>query len=253
MTTAQKLTAEELEDLTPDELTRIFVSSIDMDDDDYLNFLIYNGSHTYGLDKTDGIPLHEHIFRGRILDVEKCIAAGDDINFENIYGLLPISYTIKPIEIESHDIYYEYNELNTSKKYKKPSRCINYRPPNYKDLLNLLLANGVDVNRSNKYGSTPLHYAISGYTPNENDIIYTLLNANVNVNVQDNIGYTPLHYAVFKNNPELVEILINAGANTEIRNYTGISPAQLSINLGHYHMYELIQDMPMKPINFING
>lgn len=245
MTTAQKLTAEELEDLTPDELTRIFVSSIDMDDDDYLNFLIYNGSHTYGLEKTDGIPLHEHIFRGRILDVEKCIAAGDDINFENIHGLLPISYTIKPIEIHLQDIYYECNELGKPKKRKSSSRSINYRPPNYKDLFNLLIANGVDVNRANKYGTTPLHYAVTGHTPNENDIIYTLLNANVDVNVQDNIGYTPLHEAVFKNNLELIVILIKAGANTEIRNHNGISSTQMSINLGHNQIYELIKDMTM--------
>jgi ankyrin repeat protein len=64
---------------------------------------------------------------------------------------------------------------------------------------------------------TPLHYAVhlSGRKA-ENAV--ALIQAGANVNARDNSGHTPLMLAVKRQNAEVVNILLDAGANAQLRN-----------------------------------
>jgi len=64
---------------------------------------------------------------------------------------------------------------------------------------------------------TPLHYAVhlSGRKA-ENAV--ALIQAGANVNARDNSGHTPLMLAVKRQNAEVVNILLDAGANAKLRN-----------------------------------
>ena len=53
-----------------------------------------------------------------------------------------------------------------------------------------LIDKGADVNHKNKYGWTPLHYAVAFY---RKEIVELLLSHQANISAQNKDGYTPLH------------------------------------------------------------
>jgi ankyrin repeat protein len=79
------------------------------------------------------------------------------------------------------------------------------------------LNKGADINGRGFGGQTPLHYAVhlSGRKA-ENAV--ALIQAGANVNARDNSGHTPLMLAVKRQNAEVVNILLDAGANAQLRN-----------------------------------
>ncbi|MBQ7652472.1 MAG: ankyrin repeat domain-containing protein, partial [Victivallales bacterium] len=85
---------------------------------------------------------------------------------------------------------------------------------------------------SNAQGKTPLHLAALksnklGYDSNANDNVVCLLAAGAKVNVMDNAGNTPLHLAAKSNFPATYSALVDAGADTQAKNYNGQTPESL--------------------------
>jgi ankyrin repeat protein len=56
----------------------------------------------------------------------------------------------------------------------------------------------------------------------------------VSVNQRDSMGRTPLHSAVAAAQPKLIEMLIAAGAATELSTQTGVTPLGLAVELGEH-------------------
>lgn len=73
------------------------------------------------------------------------------------------------------------------------------------EIMDILLANGADINRQNSMGISPLHYAVAH---NQNDIVTYLLSHQANPNGHDFSGVTPLMLAILKNNTSAVQILL---------------------------------------------
>ena len=75
----------------------------------------------------------------------------------------------------------------------------------HKDVVEVLLANGADVNAKDSGGFTPLYMAARfGRT----DLVELLLGRNANVDAQDNDGQTPLFAAAEAGNDATVELLL---------------------------------------------
>lgn len=77
----------------------------------------------------------------------------------------------------------------------------------------LAIAAGADINRKNKFGKTPLHYA------RNSRIIKVLIEHKVNVNIRDNNGRPPMYYyAIERERLGLADAksLINNGADATI-------------------------------------
>ncbi len=67
------------------------------------------------------------------------------------------------------------------------------------------------VNRGDRFGRTPLHYA-AALNPDPK-VPETLIELGAEVNARDLLKFTPLHYAAaFNENPAVVELLIEKGA-----------------------------------------
>jgi ankyrin repeat protein len=93
-----------------------------------------------------------------------------------------------------------------------------------KNIIQLLLKYGANVNIQDTKGQTPLHYAISY---NQAYIAERLIQTGADVNIQDTKGQTPLHYAARYNQTHIAKILLENGACIDARDNIGHTPLHL--------------------------
>lgn len=85
-------------------------------------------------------------------------------------------------------------------------------------IMDLLLDHRPDVDHRDRFGDTALHWAaLSGQT----GAVKRLLAAHAAINAQNGQGTTPLMLAIGANRREVVRVLVAAGANTQLQDYTG--------------------------------
>jgi len=96
------------------------------------------------------------------------------------------------------------------------------------EIVRLLIDNGADVNLKD-YGQewTALHFAARD---RQAEIVDILIASGAEIDAQDKFGNTPLWRAIMngRGNPETVRILLNHGADKNVSNNYGISPASLA-------------------------
>ncbi|KAJ3123096.1 hypothetical protein HK098_002219 [Nowakowskiella sp. JEL0407] len=77
-----------------------------------------------------------------------------------------------------------------------------------------LLDMGVDMQSPNKDGNTPLHLLCSRYyLEDAENLMERLMKCGIDLNMQNNEGQTPMYLAAVHNSWEVVNMLINAGAD----------------------------------------
>lgn len=101
----------------------------------------------------------------------------------------------------------------------------------------LLSIKGMDVDLSNKQGETPLMLAsINGELP----MVKTLILKN---KAQiDHIGWTPLHYACAKGHLDVASFLIANGANVNALSLGGTTPLMMAVQSGNELLVKLLLD-----------
>jgi len=96
-----------------------------------------------------------------------------------------------------------------------------------KAVAELLITNGADVNARTKYGgNTPLHEAARS-TYSHYGVLELLISNGADVNARDKHGHTPLHEAADWGLPFAVELLIKNGADVNARTFgkgKGLTP-----------------------------
>ncbi|XP_044751749.1 serine/threonine-protein phosphatase 6 regulatory ankyrin repeat subunit B-like [Coccinella septempunctata] len=109
------------------------------------------------------------------------------------------------------------------------------------DIVDLLVANGADVNIQNADGNSPLHIACQ---KGSLDMVTRLLTCpNVDFDARNKAGYTPLNLAFDSKNLMKVDRLILSGADPNIPNpKTGQTPLHEAVSLGSLDtLYMLLQ------------
>jgi len=114
----------------------------------------------------------------------------------------------------------------------------------YIQQVQLLIANGSDINGKVNNGNTPLHYAAEyGHL----DVVELLIAKGADIDAKNHSGATPLFYAACKGHSNLVELFADKGADvnakglqpwtspliTELKNRARGSALHMAIEFGH--------------------
>jgi len=101
--------------------------------------------------------------------------------------------------------------------------------------IKLLLKTGADSNQTDKFGRTPLCYAIYN---GDLEIVELSLKAGADPNKANNSGATPLYLTMRYGYLKIAELLLKAGADPKQVNIDGNAPLYWAAPYGHLEMAE---------------
>ena len=92
------------------------------------------------------------------------------------------------------------------------------------EIVKILVEKSADINARDEYFlSTPL---LDACMKGHHDVVKYLLDKGAIVNVQDKILESPLHKAILYQNTNIVNLLLEYGANKALTNIDGLTPAE---------------------------
>jgi ankyrin repeat protein len=106
-----------------------------------------------------------------------------------------------------------------------------------KEIVELLLANGADVNAKNKDGETPLYLAARD---GRMDAVELLLTKGADVNAKNKDGETPLYLVAGDGRKDVVELLLAKGADVNAKDKDRFPALHRAASRGHKEIVELL-------------
>lgn len=128
------------------------------------------------------------------------------------------------------------NETDEKNYGRTPLLCAVDR--NHKELVEILLDYGADVNQQTEYGWTALHRAAY---KNHVDMCKYLLKNGSHIDKKDTYGRSALFYGVFKGHKDVVEFLVNEGANTKLKDNNDENALYYANKSGRYDIASILK------------
>jgi ankyrin repeat protein len=172
-----------------------------------VDFFIKNGADVNRIHSQQRTPIFFAVVKNNPHILERLIQAGTDINRKDEFGYTPLHHAAS-------------------------SRL----PEN----IRILLSAEADINAKADDGSTPLIAAVDNFMA-EPETVRAILAGRPNINAVNNVGQSALISAAANaGNPEIITILLNAGADAKIEDNTGRTA------LGWFDMNHRINRSPVR-------
>uniref|UniRef100_A0A3Q1CGH0 Poly [ADP-ribose] polymerase n=1 Tax=Amphiprion ocellaris TaxID=80972 RepID=A0A3Q1CGH0_AMPOC len=221
--------------------------------------LVKHGACVNAMDLWQFTPLHEAASKNRVEVCSLLLSFGADPSFLNCHNKSSVDLAPTPqlkerlaYEFRGHSLLQASREadLLQVKKHLSPEtlsfkhpltqetalHCASASPyPKRKQVCELLLKKGADVNQKTKDLLTPLHLASEKA---HNDVIEVLVKHEAKVNAVDHLGQTPLHRAAHAGHLQTCRLLLTAGCDPMLTSLQGLSPSQL----GNESVQEMLQE-----------
>lgn len=155
--------------------------------------------------------------------VKKLVENKANINIQDANGLTPLMYAIEQNNKELANFLIE-NGADVNISEREYDRTPIFYAVEKKDTnaITLLISKGANVNATDKNGLTPLNIAIE--EENNNDIIKLLIKNKANLNILTEDGDSLIEYAINKNDTDMIQTLVEGGANLNTAGISGYTP-----------------------------
>ena len=194
----------------------------------------------------DSMLLHVATKYGRVEVAKLLISYGADVNAQDKTGNTPTYYAIENADLKMIQLLLT-NEANVKDNPEFLNTAVTKKCRN---IIEILLEHGADINASSKYGITALHCTAlhkcrclskSANVNNINKgIVKLLLSRGANVNAQTNSGITILHAAVYDPNVKVVKLVLEYNVDVNSTYKDDITPLHLSARNGHKVINEML-------------
>ncbi len=103
-----------------------------------------------------------------------------------------------------------------------------------------LIDSGTDINKQDGAGFTALHFACQ---ENNIELVELLIERGAELEIRDVYGNTPLIRAVssFRGNGEVIDYLLSKGADMNVKNDYGHSAIEWAKNVGNYNIVQFFE------------
>ncbi|XP_055036759.1 poly [ADP-ribose] polymerase tankyrase-1 isoform X4 [Misgurnus anguillicaudatus] len=210
--------------------------------------LLKHGACVNAMDLWQFTPLHEAASKNRVEVCSLLLSHGADPTLVNCHGKSAVDMAPTPelkerltYEFKGHSLLQASREADMTKvkktlaleiiNFKHPQthetalHCAVASPhPKRKQVAELLLRKGANVNEKNKDFMTPLHVAAERA---HNDIIEVLQKHAAKINAVDTLGQTALHRAALAGHLQTCRLLLSYGADPAVVSLQGFTAAQM--------------------------
>ena len=108
----------------------------------------------------------------------------------------------------------------------------------------------VEVDHANHKGCTALHWAADN---NHTDVLQVLIDAGADIEARDNTGYSPLLIACRSGSLDTVKLLVRAGAGVRVTNNDGHTCLTIAASRGHTETVRYLLFLPEVEVDHANN
>ena len=182
--------------------------------------LIAAGADLNAGTKSGRTPLIWAALKGNKKFVELLIAHGADVNIKDNQGKTPLLWALTTASIGTPSGRRVYLSKLTTTEQEKFLKAYKSVKGEWQEIAKLLIDYGAD-NRAGSGGATPIYMAV---IIGDKDIVEALINRGADINYPVGCCETVLHAAIAEGHREIAELLVLKGADTNALNKSNRTP-----------------------------